>query len=569
MAFVKTPSSQGNKPALLVRLTVASLNDLHGHLAAHQVVSGRRKPAGRRRLGGAAALAGYISLLRAENPGGVLLLDAGDSYSGSFVSDRSFGQVVVKFYNHLGLSAQAVGNHEFDFGKQALLALTRAARYPFLSANLLRLDGKRPAWARPSLLTTLKGIKIGVIGLTTLSTPYSTQVDNFQGLKMIGLVRAFKAEAARLRAQGARVIIALAHEGTVCKDLKGSPRDLSRCEPEGEAFRFARALPERGADLIVAGHTHRQNAHLVNGIPVIQTIGKGRAVAVVDLFYNRAQKRIDHTRTMFRPRQRLFHDRPGGGAMPWMSASAKHPAWLAVKLDLARAAGILNQPIGVRAVRPIRRSRSKSSGLGNMVTDAIREAGAKLIPGVTMALVNSGSLRRNIPAGPITNRHIFELYPFRSKMAVLKLTGKQLWKVLEIGTSGAHGIMQVSGLRLVYDSAADPCCTHCRVGGKIIPALRRRLVSATLEKGQALNPRAIYLVATSNYIASGSGHIYLALKDVPREAIKIFGKHLVREEIRKWLKGRSMVNGLAHPLVIPKRPRIHVLNGGRHVRCNR
>ena len=64
-------------------------------------------------------LGGYIDNLRearAADGGGVLLLDAGDTFQGGIESNLSEGLVVVDAYNAMGYTALAVGNHDFDYG---------------------------------------------------------------------------------------------------------------------------------------------------------------------------------------------------------------------------------------------------------------------------------------------------------------------------------------------------------------------------------------------------------------------------------------------------------------------
>ncbi|HZI16172.1 MAG TPA: bifunctional metallophosphatase/5'-nucleotidase, partial [Myxococcus sp.] len=176
-----------------VRLTLVGINDFHGQVEPHrhplkdgQVVE----------EGGAALLAGYLARLRADNPEGVLLVDAGDLFQGTLASNLTEGAVVIDVYNHLGFAAAAIGNHEFDYGPVgpastatrpgedplgALKARIRQAKFPLLSVNIREAaTGKRPAWlgGDGTHLVTLKGVKVGLMGLTTESTPDTTHPVN-------------------------------------------------------------------------------------------------------------------------------------------------------------------------------------------------------------------------------------------------------------------------------------------------------------------------------------------------------------------------------------------------------
>src|SRR5262245_7216491 len=156
-----------------VTLSIVGTSDLHG------VASPRNS------VGGLPLLAGYINNLRAARAadrGAVLLLDSGDTFQGDIESNLSEGALVVDAYNAMGYAAQAVGNHDFDFGsadspgarqlpgdlRGALKARAIQAKYPFLAANLIEEATGKPAdWpnVRPSVLLEAGGLKVGVVGV--------------------------------------------------------------------------------------------------------------------------------------------------------------------------------------------------------------------------------------------------------------------------------------------------------------------------------------------------------------------------------------------------------------------
>src|SRR4029079_19394029 len=70
-------------------------------------------------FGGLPLLAGYVNNLRAARAtdgGAVLLIDSGDTFQGDVESNLSEGAFIVDAYNAIGYSAEAIGNHDFDFG---------------------------------------------------------------------------------------------------------------------------------------------------------------------------------------------------------------------------------------------------------------------------------------------------------------------------------------------------------------------------------------------------------------------------------------------------------------------
>ena len=151
-------------------------NDVHGELLPQP---GR---------GGLTTISGYVAALRAtraNDGGGVLLVDAGDMWQGTLESNLSEGASIVDAYNALGYAAAAIGNHEFDFGPAGELATPNSdaddprgalkrrameAEFPLLAANLIDTSTNQlVAWqnVRPSMMTEVAGTKIGIVGVMT------------------------------------------------------------------------------------------------------------------------------------------------------------------------------------------------------------------------------------------------------------------------------------------------------------------------------------------------------------------------------------------------------------------
>src|SRR5690606_35925529 len=122
-----------------------------------------------------------------------------------------------------------------------------------------------------------------------------------QSLEFTDLAEAAERESRRLRAEGAHLVIALAHAGLECglshplpprRELRWTPKDRQPgCEKGGEVVELARRLPRGAVDAIVAGHTHQVIHHWVEGIPVIQSGAHGRYFTILELSYDLEAKR--------------------------------------------------------------------------------------------------------------------------------------------------------------------------------------------------------------------------------------------------------------------------------------
>src|SRR5262249_42364621 len=154
--------------------------------------------------------------------------------------------------------------------------------------------GAPPAWLESdgTHLVERHGVRIGILGLATPSTPHATNPVNVAGLRFGPMAPAALEASRRLRALGAEAVIAVAHAGGRCGPL-GDPHDTSSCAPDdSEVIELLEALPEGTLDAVVAGHTHQPMGHVVRGTPVIETQGQGLAFGVVELFVDPVTRRV-------------------------------------------------------------------------------------------------------------------------------------------------------------------------------------------------------------------------------------------------------------------------------------
>src|SRR5690349_13736423 len=107
-------------PAQPVHIVIAHTNDLHGQLLPRNGVGG---------------LAEIATVIRAMKPD--ITLDAGDIFTGTFISDEFKGEPTIQVMNKIGYTAGTIGNHEFDYSQAILKTRLRQAKFPLLSANLV------------------------------------------------------------------------------------------------------------------------------------------------------------------------------------------------------------------------------------------------------------------------------------------------------------------------------------------------------------------------------------------------------------------------------------------------
>jgi 2',3'-cyclic-nucleotide 2'-phosphodiesterase (5'-nucleotidase family) len=338
--------------------------------------------------------------------------------------------------NHMGYRASILGNHEFDYGLNTLRDRVRQARFPVLSANVvLPYDdvGK-------TLVIRVKGIRFGIVGLTTEETPTTTHPKNVKNVQFLDVVQTLERTLPSLRKASDFVIV------------------LGHLAP-AEELRVARAFP--GINLIVSGHSHTELPQPIRekDTLIVRTGSFGRFVGRVDMdFENRTPKQIS------------AHLIEAKGVAP------DPDALRAVEPYRAKVEQQTNAVLG-EATAAFSRIVQEGGALLNLVADAYRTR-----TGTQIALVNNGGIRTSLPAGPITYGKIFEILPFENTIVTMKLTGLQLKRSLAVRLTA------VSGVRAVYDLRKPK---------------NEQLVSATLEDGSPIVDGATFTVAINDFMQAG------------------------------------------------------------------
>ena len=202
------PSGATARPTTL---RIISTNDFHGALEA--------RPDGNFGLrGGAAQVAAMVRRAQSECSGSCasIFLDAGDEFQGTPASNLAFGRPVTDLFNAIGLTASAIGNHDFDWGQDTLRARMKQAHYAMLAANVHYSDGREVPWIRADTIVDRGGLKVGIIGIATTLTPSTTKASNVTGLRFDDPVATVNAHARSLRARGADLVIVVEHDGAFC-----------------------------------------------------------------------------------------------------------------------------------------------------------------------------------------------------------------------------------------------------------------------------------------------------------------------------------------------------------------
>jgi 5'-nucleotidase len=395
-------------------------NDLHGHLLPEDG------------SGGLAVIATIVKQLRPD-----VLVDAGDMFTGTLLSDTFFGEPVLAVMNLMGYDLSVLGNHEFDYGPARLRTRVGQAKFPILSANVQLPFND----VSPTRIVKAKGVRFGFIGLTTEEASVTTHPRNMRDVAVNSIRQAMDRNLPMLRARSDFIIV------------------VGHLKPEEET-QIAQTYPE--IRLIVSGHTHRELKEpiRVGDTTIVRTGSFGRFVGRIDLDFENAQLTRMNTQLI-----------AASGVAPDPAALKVLQPWLR-KIDQK-----MKTVLGT-AVAPLPRTHpTQDSPLYDLVADVYREK-----TGTQIALANTGGIRTDLPAGPITYGKVFEILPFENTLVTLKLTGTQLKRTLAVTLTA------VSGLRAVYDLSKPK---------------NEKLLSVTLADGSPLIDDATYTVTVNDFMLAG------------------------------------------------------------------
>ena len=440
-----------------------------------------------------------VNKLREENPNN-LLVDAGDVFSGTLYFNEFKGLADLDFMNMMNYDAMTFGNHEFDLvdsadGHKALAEFVKKAEFPLISANTnfaadplfagLQNAGfggnDESGEIFDGIIKEVDGEKIGIFGLTTAETEF---ISSPKAVQFTDYIAEAKAAVAYFEGQDVNKIVALTHLGFD----DAYDNDLS----------LAKAVPE--IDVIVGGHTHSKldSGHLIDRTGsgdtiIVQANEYNKFLGELDVTFNDAGELTSHTS--------VLHDVSVAEAD--VDAAAKLKPY-ADKIDKLK-----NESTGVSTSVVLDGARGNvrtgETNLGNLMTDGMLDAAKKIDKDTVIAVQNGGGIRASIDKGDITVGEVLTVMPFGNALAIMELTGEDIYAALEHSVSQSPkesgAFLHVAGLVVNYDNTQE-------AGSRVLSAL------VLDEEGSLtyLDPEETYKVATNSFTAKG-GDGYTMFKE--------------------------------------------------------
>jgi len=423
----------------------------------------------------------------------VLLIDAGDVMTGNPIAEIEYkgaiGGALFEMMNMMGYEAWTIGNHDLDISQDNLRKLTKIAKFPTLSANLVDSSNNYPLNNKEYIIVNKGGLRVGIIGVMSNALFELTNTNNLKGLKVLPAIETTQKIIDEIDPK-TDVIIALTHQGIEDDSIL--------------------AVHVKHLDVIIGSHSHTRLKFpkKINGVLICQTGAYCENLGELELT-------VDNDSII-----------ESDGKLHTLWAKSEYP-----ENDFSRFVREFKEKVDKeystivgKTEVDLKRSRSGESNIGSLVAEAIREGS-----GADFGIVNSSGIRKDISAGDIKKLDLFEVSPFRNYLCTFPIKGKEIREMVE-----RHLESIVSGRTSLDFSGIK--CEWKNVNGKI------EIVSLKIG-GSNIEDDKTYVCGTIDFVINqASKYLEIEPKDVKSTSILLFDALVSKVKKDKVIKNLSDSN---------------------------
>ena len=514
MALLTLTPAMAKQKTKTIKLRFIETSDVHGSFFPYDFIN--RQP----KRGTLARVSTYVNKLRAELGENVILLDNGDILQGQPTCyyynyiDEASTNVAAEVINYMKYDAETFGNHDVETGHKVYDKWIREVNCPMLGANIIDVTTGKP-YVKPYTILNRDGVKIAIIGMLTPAIPNWLTEDIWSGLRFDEMVSTARYWMDYLQKnEQPDIVVGLFHsgkEGGIVTDEY----------EEDASIHVAKDVP--GFDLILFGHDHtRYNETIINsaGKPVLCLDPANNAITVADAAFEvtlRKGKVID---------KKVTGQLVNVVDEPVDEAFMEH-----FKPHMDKVNNFVNRQIGkFKNSIYTRDSYFGSSAFNDFILNLQLQ-----ITGADISFNAPLSFDAVIKEGPVYVSDMFNLYKFENQLYVMRLTGEEIRKHLEMSynlwvntmkspddhllllSENTFGDQQRLGFKnfsFNFDSAAgiDYEVDVTKPEGQKVKILR-------MSNGEPFDESKWYKVAINSYRGNGGGELLTRGAGIPRDSL--------------------------------------------------
>ncbi len=518
-----TCNSQAMAQQRTVKLRVIETSDVHGSFFPYDFIN--RKP----KEGSLARVSSYVDSLRQTYKSNLILLDNGDILQGqptcyyfNYINSQATN-VAAEVINYMKYDAETFGNHDVETGHAVYDKWTSEVKCPMLGANIIDTKTGKP-YLKPYIILNRDGVKIAVLGMLTPAIPSWLTENLWSGLHFDDMVETAKKWMKYIQEnEHPDVVIGLLHSGK-----QGGIKTADY--EENASLRVAQEVP--GFDVVFFGHDHIRCSETITndaGKPVVLLDPANNAISVADAEITLT---LDKKKVNGKKIYAVTNKEVSGKVADVTKCPIDEQFNKTFEKQMKEVNDYVSKQIGTfKDTIYSRESFFGSSAFNDFILNLMLQ--------ITHAdIAFNAPLQSNacINAGPVYVSDMFNLYKYENQLYVMRLTGEEIRKHLEMSydlwantmksaddhllqiesrTYGGKERVGFKNLSFNFDSAAgiDYEVDVTKPDGQKVKILR-------MSNGQPFDEKKYYNVAVNSYRGNGGGELLTKGAGIPKAELE-------------------------------------------------
>ncbi len=518
-----TFNSQAMAAQRTVKLRIIETSDVHGSFFPYDFIN--RKP----KTGSLARVSSYVDSLRQTYKDNLIVLENGDILQGqptcyfyNYINTQS-RNVAADVVNYMKYDAEAFGNHDVETGHAVYDKWVSELNCPVLGANIIDTKTNKP-YVKPYIILNREGVKVAVLGMLTPAIPNWLTENLWSGLRFENMVTSAKQWVKYLQEnEKPDVIIGLFHSG---KDGGIQTAEYD----EDASLKVAKEVP--GFDMVLFGHDHTKCNETVTNVAgqnvlLLDPANNANSVADAEITLTLDKRKVNGKKTF------VVVDKKIEGKLADVTNCPIDEKFMETfKPQIDAVNNYVSKQIGTfKNTIYSRDSYFGSSAFNDFILNLELQ-----ITKADIAFNAPLQFNSSIKAGPIYVSDMFNLYKYENQLYVMKLTGEEIRKHLEMSydlwvntmkspddhlllldnrTWGDQQRLGFKNFSFNFDSAAgiDYEVDVTKPNGEKVKILH-------MSNGQPFDEKKTYTVAVNSYRGNGGGELLTRGAGIPKEELE-------------------------------------------------